>query len=96
MHPSLTQTILLIVGVGCILAAAMISRRHRRKPSEHHPNARSIWWRGEPGPVNPRVGAGWLAFVLLNALYAITQPILAAGLFVRAYVLRALFLRKDR
>ena len=96
MHSGLPEFILLIVGIGCVLAAAVISWRHRRKPAALHPRTRQSWWRGEPGPVNPRVGAGWLAFVLLNGLYAITQPLLAAGLFARAYVLRARFLRKDR
>ena len=98
MHEVLVKLLLLATGVGGVVAAAVVSWRRRglRNCLEQASQPAVPWWRGQPGPVRPGVGAGWLAFVLLNWLFAIYQPLLAASLFVRAYVLRAVFLRKDR
>lgn len=96
MNQAFIKTLLLAASVCCVLVAAFVSWRLRASRTlQPGPNSTN-WWRGEPHPVNPKIGAGWLAFVLLNGLFAITQPLLAAGLFVRAYVLRAIFLRKGR
>jgi hypothetical protein len=54
------------------------------------------WWRGRRRSVKPAVGLGWGLFVLPNVLHGFVQPVLAASLFVRAYVLRAACLRRRR
>jgi hypothetical protein len=97
MNQAFIKTLLLAASVCCVLVAAFVSWHLRASRTPLQPRSGAAnWWRGEPRPVNPKIGAGWLAFVLLNGFFAITQPLLAAGLFVRAYVLRAIFLRKGR
>jgi len=97
MPRELIKVLLFITAVTCIIAAALASWRRRRTGESAASSLRTgTWWRGERGSVNPGIGGGWLAFVFLNGLFALTQPLFAASLFVRAYILRAVFLRKGR
>jgi len=92
MPPHSLKLAFFAAAVGCVVCASRLSWQQRRP---EHPGT-STWWRGRRGPLNPRVGAGWLVFIVLNGVFAVAQPLMAAGLYVRAYVLRAMLLRKGR
>jgi hypothetical protein len=87
---------ILLFGLAVLsVCAAAGFARHYRKAMVPAPAARR-WWLGSRAPVAPGVRAGWTSFVFLNLVFGLTQPLIACGLFIRAYVLRAMFLRRGR
>jgi hypothetical protein len=86
-----TQILLFSIAVGCVVTAFLTARARRVTDSVAQP-----WWRGQRGRVKPSVGVGWALFILLNLTYGAIQPLLACGIFMRAYLLRAVCLRRPR
>lgn len=84
------QLILLITAIVSIVTAFVLSRKRRQA------RVGKRWWIGERRPVRKSVMIGWGSFVVLNSLLALTQPLVAFTLFLRAWVLRAVFLRRPR
>jgi hypothetical protein len=90
------QMVLFGVAVACVVTAVVTARRNRRTSPEHSTSWVS-WWRGQPRPVHPVLGLGWALFVFLNVISGLAiEPLLACGLFMRAWVLRAVCLRRGR
>ena len=90
--PSGVQVALVIVGVVCVATALVLSRRYRRE----HGIPPGRWWIGRPASTRPSVLIGWGCFVAMTWLLSLTQPLIAIGLLCRAWLLRAVFLRKPR
>jgi hypothetical protein len=89
------QVFLFCTAVACVLAAFVMARRRRRQSEAAEAAHLGGFWLGRPASVKPAIGIGWALFILLNTIGGIAiQPLIACGLFMRAYVLRAVCLRR--
>lgn len=80
------------MGVVCVFTAFRVSRRYRQ--TQGLPGGR--WWIGRPASTRPSMLIGWSCFVVMAWIVSLTQPLIAFGLLCRAWLLRAVFLRKPR
>ena len=73
---------LFVIAVASVGSGFVLSRRMRNQPAS------------APKPISRSVLGGWMLFVILNVAGGLTHPLIACKLFLRAYVIRAAFLRK--